>query len=660
MDDFNSPSPCHTAREHSPHCLKHAAALALVSATLLITGCGGDDGNDGGASLIEQTAEPAGEHCETGGTRIDTGLDSDGDGTLDDNEITHTSYVCNGINPPKEPELSLTPQSVKTFQFTWNELGPISEYRLLVNPDGASGYSEEATFAGDLTEYDLQVFLPAHLNASYMLEACNAAGCTESNEVFVNSTLSEAIGYLKASDTDTNDGFGRAVAIADAGRTLVVGAPGEDGEADAASLSGAVYVFRYHDDGGWQQEAYLRASNVEAGDQFGDAIALASDGQTLAVGADGEDSAATGINGTQTDNSVADSGAVYVFRRDDNGNWSQDAYLKASNTGEDDAFGASLALSSDGARLAVGAYGEASSASGIGGDQSDDSAANTGAIYVFDRGADDWSQHSYLKASNAEQLDLFGQSVALSGDGNTLAAGAFREASAATGVNGDQSDNTAVTSGAVYVYLRDAGGTWSQSAYLKASNTQSGDNFGRSLSLDQAGTTLAVGANQEDGAAPGVGGDQTDNSALSSGAVYLFRLTGTAWQQQAYLKAAQPGAGDSFGFNVSLSSDGDTLAVGANGEASAASGIEGDQGDDSAAGSGAAYLFRYAAGAWSQSRYLKAPNAEADDNFGYRLSLSTDAGTLAVAASAEASTATGVGGDQADNSASDSGAVYLY
>ena len=80
-----------------------------------------------------------------------------------------------------------------------------------------------------------------------------------------------------------------------------------------------------------------------------------------------------------------------------------------------------------------------------------------------------WSQQAYLKASNTETFDQFGISVALSGD--TAVVGASWEASNATGIDGDQSSNTAPNSGAAYVFVR-SGSTWSQQAYLKGSNTE--------------------------------------------------------------------------------------------------------------------------------------------------------------------------------------------
>lgn len=329
-------------------------------------------------------------------------------------------------------------------------------------------------------------------------------------------------------------------------------------------------------------------------------------------------------------------------------------YLKASNNGANDVFGYSVSLSADGSTLAIGAYGEASSATGIDGTQSKNDASLAGAVYVFSHSGNTWSQQAYIKASNAEAGDMFGVAVALSSDGNTLAVGASGEDSNATGIGGVQSDNSAANSGAAYLFTR-SGSTWSQQAYVKASNTQAYDWFGHALALSSDGSTLAVGAFGEDSGATGIDGAQGDNSATNSGAVYLFTGNGSTWSQQAYIKASNAGANDWFGSALSLSSDGNTLAIGAYGEDS-----NGNQGDNSVIDSGAVYLLNRSGGVWSQQAYLKASNAEAGDMFGIAVALSGDGNTLAVGASGEDSNAIGVGGAQGDNSASNSGAVYLF
>jgi len=220
------------------------------------------------------------------------------------------------------------------------------------------------------------------------------------------------------------------------------------------------------------------------------------------------------VNGNQGDNTAVDSGAAYVFVRSGT-TWTQQAYLKASNTGAGDAFGRSVAVSGD--TVVVGAFHEDSSATGVNGNQADNSAIDAGVAYVFSRSGTTWSQQAYLKASNTEAGDRFGNSVAVSGD--TVVVGAFHEASSATGVNGNQGDNTAVDSGAAYVFVR-SGTTWTQQAYLKASNTGAGDAFGRSVAV--SGDTVVVGASLEDSNAGGVNGNQGDNSAMDAGAAYVF------------------------------------------------------------------------------------------------------------------------------------------
>ncbi len=458
--------------------------------------------------------------------------------------------------------------------------------------------------------------------------------------------------YLKASNPDSNDLFGYHVALD--GDTLVIAAPGEGSVAtgvngiqvdNSASRSGAVYVFT-RSGGGWTQQAYLKASNTGAVDLFGETLALSGD--TLAVGATNEDSSATGVNGDQTNNSTFSSGAVYVFTRN-GGVWTQQAYLKASNTGTNDLFGSALSMSGD--TLVVGAFGEDSSATGVDGIQTNNSASNSGAVYVFTRNGGAWTQQAYLKASNTGAADFFGSALAL--DGDTLAVGATDEDSSAIGVNGDQTNNSASNSGAVYVFTR-SGGVWMQQAYLKASNTGGNDSFGGTLAL--SGDTLAVGAKQEDSHATGINGDQADNSALNSGAVYVFTRMSGVWAQQAYVKASNTDGNDLFGGALAL--DGDILTVGAKQEDSHATGVNGDQADNTVADSGAVYVFRRSGGVWMQQTYLKASNTGATDFFGSALALDGD--TLVVGATDEDSSATGINGDQTNNSATNSGAIYIF
>ena len=151
--------------------------------------------------------------------------------------------------------------------------------------------------------------------------------------------------------------------------------------AHCAIDSGAVYVYT-RSGTTWPIQAYLKASNAEAGDWFGFAVALNADGSALAVGAIFEDSVAMGLNGDVTNNAVVDSGAGYQFLRRF-GTWTQQSYIKASNPGVDDRFGIALGLSSDGETLVIGAPRENSSATGLGGDQASNATEGAGAVYLY-------------------------------------------------------------------------------------------------------------------------------------------------------------------------------------------------------------------------------------------------------------------------------------
>ena len=114
-------------------------------------------------------------------------------------------------------------------------------------------------------------------------------------------------------------------------------------------------------------------------------MTLSGDGLALGVGAAGEDSAAMGVGGAGADDAADEAGAAYLFVRDELEPWSQQAYLKAANSGAGDGFGRSLALSQLGDALIVGAPGEDSSASGVDGDPGDNAAEDAGAAYVLGR-----------------------------------------------------------------------------------------------------------------------------------------------------------------------------------------------------------------------------------------------------------------------------------
>ncbi|MBI1352848.1 MAG: hypothetical protein GC160_00775 [Acidobacteria bacterium] len=464
--------------------------------------------------------------------------------------------------------------------------------------------------------------------------------------------------YIKASNSGPSDQFGWKMALS--GETLVVGAPLEDsagaGVNPNAELdnslgdSGAAYVF-VRTNGVWSQQAYIKASNPGAGDQFG--IAVGISGDTIIVGARQEDSSGTGVNpNSQSDNGAQDSGAAYVFQR--NGTtWTQQAYLKASNTDAGDQFGWAVGISGD--TVIVGAYFEDSNGAGTAsGAQSNNSSQDSGAAYVFVRSGSTWSQQAYLKASTNGSGDRFGDAVTIAGD--TAVVGARLEDSNGTGVNPNaQNNNGTDASGAVYVFVR-SGAAWSQQAYLKASNTGVDDNFGSSLAI--YGDTLVVGAVNEDSIGVGVNPNaQADNTASNAGAAYVFQRSGTTWSQQAYLKASNTGAEDLFGGSVAILAN--RILVGAIREDSSGVGVDPSAQDDNLTpDSGAVYVFERANGVWSQTHYVKASNPDSD-NFGNSVALASL--VMAVGAPLEDSPGVGINSNtQTQNNSINSGAAYAY
>ena len=177
---------------------------------------------------------------------------------------------------------------------------------------------------------------------------------------------------------------------------------------------------------------YFKAPATGGFDGFAAALALSADAATLVVGARGESSSATGVfvpsdsgyDSALADNTVTGAGAVYVYRRSGAGLWALEAFIKAPVAGLTDTFGSILALSTDGATLAVGAPFEDSAATGVfapsdpgyGSALASNQLLNSGAAYVYRRSTltDTWAIEAFIKAPVAGLTDTFGSVLALS------------------------------------------------------------------------------------------------------------------------------------------------------------------------------------------------------------------------------------------------------
>jgi len=129
--------------------------------------------------------------------------------------------------PPGAPSLVLA-YDIKTLQFSWAAVDGASHYRLFENADGSSGFSQ---VGADITATNIDHSIPLYqrINARYMLEACNSDGCSASTELVLSTNLVESTGYFKATNTDASDEFGTALALSADGTTLAVGADNEEG-----------------------------------------------------------------------------------------------------------------------------------------------------------------------------------------------------------------------------------------------------------------------------------------------------------------------------------------------------------------------------------------------------------------------------------------------
>ncbi|MCB1207865.1 MAG: FG-GAP repeat protein [Verrucomicrobiales bacterium] len=399
--------------------------------------------------------------------------------------------------------------------------------------------------------------------------------------------------FLKATNTAPESQFGRAVAVS--GYTLAVGAPKEN---SIATASGAVYVYvrDLSNPASWRLEAFIKAPNPDVSDGFGSSVALS--GNTLIIGAPTED----GNGSSQADNTAMSSGAAYIYQRIAN-TWVFQAYLKASNLGDFDLFGQSVAI--DGNTAVVGAYGE---------DGPTNAESASGAVYVFVRSGSRWIQQAYLKTTTSTAGDFLGLSVALSG--NTIAAGAPYD------------DAGVADSGAAFVFVRN-GKTWTEQARLKASSPVNSELFGWSVTV--SGDSVVAGAR-----------NATSSGQAGAGAAYVFSRSGTSWAQEARLTASTPIPTGRFGTAVSLW--GDKLIVGAPADT---------------AGTGNAEVFQRRGTLWAWQQTLTHLDPDVGDAIGNAVAIEEN-WMLAGGDGDDASGTWGPNVEEYNNSASNAGCALLY
>jgi len=395
------------------------------------------------------------------------------------------------------------------------------------------------------------------------------------------------VAKLTAADGGAGQLFGMSVAIS--GDTVIVGAYGSDYNLG----SGSAYIFQ-RDHGGigaWGQVTKISATYGKMDDRFGRSVAISGD--TAVVGAFGDDE-----NGTH-------SGSAFFFDRNRGGtnNWGQATKVSAIDAAAYDQFGQSVAISGDTAF--------------IGAPFDDDAGIRSGSAYIFRRGQSgpgEWGQIKKINTADGAAGDVFGSSVAITGDTAIVGAPGY--------------DDNGMLSGSAYIFDRNDGGAdnWGQVAKITPPDGAAGDYFGGSVAI--SGDTVVAGSS----------GDDANGSG--SGSAFIFQRDhggAGAWGQVARIKPADGAAGDSFGGSVSIS--GANAVVGAKYH------------EDSFSDSGSAYIFSRDQGgsdAWGQTAKLPCPPVfgARGDYFGWSVSISGDTAVV------------GAYGD--DDNGDSSGSAYVF
>jgi hypothetical protein len=373
-------------------------------------------------------------------------------------------------------------------------------------------------------------------------------------------------GRLRPSNGQPDDGFGKSLAIS--GRTLVVAAPGH-------GPAGTAYVFRRPRRGDWEeakQKAKLTPSDAVGG--FGAAVAIS--GQAIVVG--------NPFDGGH--------GSAYVFEKPARGwrNATQTAKLTPADTNAFQ-FGESVAIS--GRSAIVGA-----TLSTVNGH------AMQGSAYAFVRPSDGWAdmnETARMYAGGGGENDLFGRSVAISGD------------TVVVGAPGRNVAGNTPNRGAAYVFVAPSGpNTWADTgtptATLIGSEGAEGDFLG--FAVDISGPTIVAGAMQDD-----------FGSSLTQGSAYVFERPQGGWTdviESTKLGASDGAPADRLGFSVAIAGKAIVLGTGTHDV-------------NGAVDQGAAYLYLKPASGWTspaprpESKELVTADGDADDQFGVTVDITPDA-----------------------------------
>lgn len=430
----------------------------------------------------------------------------------------------------------------------------------------------------------------AFLKAVGACSVVTLAGCTSGgNDDGKNFTgpPAQQVSKLAACDGTNGDQFGVSVAVSDDGSTAIIGA--SRNEDPNGGLGGSAYVFT-GDGSSWTQQAKLAPDDGNKVDFFGDAVAVSGDGTTAVLSSPLDDD---------------DTGSAYVFIRD-GGSWTQQAKLTADGGGPNDQFGKSVAISRDGATAIMGAPVDNEMIGPVEDRRLRDD--NPGAAYVFTGNSGSWTQQAKLTATDGGLGDRFGESVAVSRDGETVVVGADSNAYP----NITRTDST-------YVFTRD-GDSWTQQTKLTPEQGDEETSFGQSVAVSGDGSTVVVG-----------------DTNGRTGVAYLFTRGNSTWTQQTKL-TAEDAAYEYFGYAVGISGGGETITIGALGDT-----------NPNGKRTGSTYVYTASDDTWTQQTKLTASDGDKDDDFGSSVAVSGDGSTAIIGAKSDK-----------DPNGFDAGSAYVF
>jgi hypothetical protein len=519
---------------------------------------------------------------------------------------------------PQAPQLTAGAE-FKGLRFDWEPVAGATWYELEYEANQDAAFVKKGSnLAASATSHRFR--FPLHLfnwtYARYRLAACNAAGCARSAEISVSHLRRDAVGYFKAAQSTSYLGFGSDTDITPDGLNFVAAAPAPGETTNSSGLPPAAYVFRRGDAGEWLQRArlLLPVPQVRSYVDTRMKVRISADGNTVVVGMPNYTS-----EGIEVGVLEDVSGQVFVFHFNGTSWVRSRLYAAAGSRGS---FGRWVSLNDTADLIAVGS-GESVEAS------------IPRHAFIYRKVGDAWKLVRDIQATPGTEYCDVG---ALSADGSTLVEACrqvteseilrnyvrthsgpdwtIREEMALeiAGAQSDEGvysyglavDRTGSTIAAqilvdahsgegpseVHVFHRD-GGAYSRVARLTpgAWRITLGPSFGYSVAISDDGSTLAVGDTRDDGYGTGPRAAPLNPGTSVSGAVYVYRLK-TTWRLANMVKPNYVASSHtSFGYQVALNGNGQTLIVGHEFEGSPAQGIGGNWASTDAPYSGAVWMY---------------------------------------------------------------------